>query len=117
MTARVEHVRGTVVIGLRYRRTRVVPATRPLATVPAAAVGSIQGVANDTIQDGAAGAYGANAWLVEEMYEAYLADPKLVPHEIVEDGPVLENVLMGDDVELRRHFIQTNAKDVRFLDI
>jgi DNA gyrase subunit B len=26
-------------------------------------------------------------------------------------------VLMGDDVELRKHFIQTNAKDVRFLDI
>jgi DNA gyrase subunit B len=25
--------------------------------------------------------------------------------------------LMGDDVELRKHFIQTNAKDVRFLDI
>jgi len=24
---------------------------------------------------------------------------------------------MGDDVELRRHFIQSNAKDVRFLDI
>lgn len=27
------------------------------------------------------------------------------------------SVLMGDDVELRRRFIQTNAKDVRFLDI
>ncbi len=27
------------------------------------------------------------------------------------------SVLMGDDVELRRTFIQTNAKDVRFLDI
>jgi DNA gyrase subunit B len=27
------------------------------------------------------------------------------------------SILMGDDVELRRHFIQTNAKDVRFLDI
>ena len=27
------------------------------------------------------------------------------------------SVLMGDDVEVRRHFIQTNAKDVRFLDI
>ena len=27
------------------------------------------------------------------------------------------SVLMGDDVELRRNFIQTNAKDVRFLDI
>ena len=26
------------------------------------------------------------------------------------------SVLMGDDVDLRRHFIQTNAKDVRFLD-
>ena len=26
------------------------------------------------------------------------------------------SVLMGDDVEQRRHFIQTNAKDVRFLD-
>jgi DNA gyrase/topoisomerase IV subunit B len=24
---------------------------------------------------------------------------------------------MGDDVEVRKHFIQTNAKDVRFLDI
>jgi DNA gyrase subunit B len=27
------------------------------------------------------------------------------------------SILMGDDVELRKHFIQTNAKDVRFLDI
>ena len=26
-------------------------------------------------------------------------------------------ILMGDDVELRKHFIQTKAKDVRFLDI
>jgi DNA gyrase subunit B len=27
------------------------------------------------------------------------------------------STLMGDDVELRRTFIQQNAKDVRFLDI
>ncbi|MEM9610356.1 MAG: DNA topoisomerase (ATP-hydrolyzing) subunit B [Actinomycetota bacterium] len=27
------------------------------------------------------------------------------------------SVLMGDDVESRKHFIQTNARDVRFLDI
>ncbi|HXW38906.1 MAG TPA: toprim domain-containing protein, partial [Acidimicrobiales bacterium] len=27
------------------------------------------------------------------------------------------SVLMGEDVDLRRHFIQTNARDVRFLDI
>ena len=26
-------------------------------------------------------------------------------------------ILMGDDVELRKHFITTNANDVRFLDI
>ena len=29
----------------------------------------------------------------------------------------LFSVLMGEDVELRRNFIQRNAKDVRFLDI
>ena len=27
------------------------------------------------------------------------------------------SILMGEDVEQRRHFIQRNAKDVRFLDI
>jgi DNA gyrase subunit B len=27
------------------------------------------------------------------------------------------SVLMGDDVELRKHFITTNASDVRFLDV
>ena len=27
------------------------------------------------------------------------------------------STLMGDEVELRKHFIQQNAKDVRFLDI
>jgi DNA gyrase subunit B len=38
----------------------------------------------------------------------------------VEEGAQADSacsILMGDDVELRRHFIQTNAKDVRFLDI
>ena len=27
------------------------------------------------------------------------------------------SILMGEDVELRRNFIQVNARDVRFLDI
>ena len=27
------------------------------------------------------------------------------------------SILMGDDVEMRKHFIVTNANDVRFLDI
>ena len=38
----------------------------------------------------------------------------------VEAAAVADEVfskLMGDDVEQRKHFIQTNAKDVRFLDI
>ncbi len=36
-------------------------------------------------------------------------------HETIADEVC--SVLMGDDVELRKKFIQTNAKDVRFLDI
>jgi DNA gyrase subunit B len=38
----------------------------------------------------------------------------------VEDAAIADEIfsrLMGDDVETRRHFIQENAKDVRFLDI
>jgi DNA gyrase subunit B len=27
------------------------------------------------------------------------------------------SILMGEDVESRKHFIQTNAKDARFVDI
>jgi len=40
-------------------------------------------------------------WELSEGYrEAYLKDMKLVPHEIVDDGPVLENVMLGDDVDV-----------------
>jgi DNA gyrase subunit B len=38
----------------------------------------------------------------------------------LDDAAIADGVfstLMGDDVESRRHFIQQNAKDVRFLDI
>ncbi len=38
----------------------------------------------------------------------------------VEEAAIADQVLsilMGDDVELRKHFIVTNAKDVRFVDI
>jgi DNA gyrase subunit B len=38
----------------------------------------------------------------------------------LDDAAIADGVfatLMGDDVELRRNFIQQNAKDVRFLDI
>jgi DNA gyrase subunit B len=38
----------------------------------------------------------------------------------VDDAAIADDIfskLMGDDAETRRHFIQENAKDVRFLDI
>src|SRR5471030_1516244 len=42
-----------------------------------------------------------NKWELSDAYrEAYLVDPKLIPHEIVDDGPVLENVLTGDDIDV-----------------
>src|SRR3954447_9982137 len=40
-------------------------------------------------------------WELSDAYrEAYLMHPKIVPHEIVEDGPVLENIMTGDDVDV-----------------
>ena len=38
-----------------------------------------------------------------------------VEHAVIADE--VFSILMGDDVESRKHFIQTNANDVRFLDI
>ncbi|MHB8458268.1 MAG: 2-oxo acid dehydrogenase subunit E2, partial [Acidimicrobiales bacterium] len=35
-------------------------------------------MATEPLRDGVAGAFGPNAWLVEEMYEDYLADPMSV---------------------------------------
>jgi 4-hydroxy-3-polyprenylbenzoate decarboxylase len=40
-------------------------------------------------------------WELSEAYrDAYLKDMKLIPHEIVADGPVLENIMTGDDVDV-----------------
>jgi 4-hydroxy-3-polyprenylbenzoate decarboxylase len=40
-------------------------------------------------------------WELSDAYrEAYLARPKIIPHEIVSDGPVFENVTTGADVDL-----------------
>ncbi|MEA2824251.1 MAG: hypothetical protein QOF03_733 [Alphaproteobacteria bacterium] len=40
-------------------------------------------------------------WELSDSYrEAFLADPKNIPHEIVGDGPVLENILTGNDVDV-----------------
>jgi 4-hydroxy-3-polyprenylbenzoate decarboxylase len=42
-------------------------------------------------------------WELSDAYrEAYLIEPKIVPHEIVDDGPVFENVMLGDDVDVTK---------------
>ncbi len=42
-------------------------------------------------------------WEMSDAYrQAYLEKPRLIPHEIVESGPVLENVLTGDDIDVTK---------------
>src|SRR5881275_75320 len=42
-------------------------------------------------------------WELSDAYrEAYLKDQRIVPHVIVDNGPVLENVMMGDDVDVSK---------------
>src|SRR6202162_1593940 len=42
-------------------------------------------------------------WELSDAYrEAFLKEQKIIPHEVVEDGPVLENVLMGDDGDVTK---------------
>src|SRR6202011_156056 len=36
--------------------------------------------------------------LSDAYRQAYLQDQKVVPHVIVEDGPVLQNIMLGEDV-------------------
>jgi DNA gyrase subunit B len=57
----------------------------------------------------------------EELWETTM-DPgrRTLLQVSVEQAAIADevfSVLMGEDVEIRKHFIQTNAKDVRFLDI
>ena len=40
--------------------------------------------------------------LCDAFREAYLKDRKLVPHQIVANGPVLENVLTGDAIDVTK---------------
>jgi DNA gyrase subunit B len=42
---------------------------------------------------------------------------KLITNDDAAQADELFSVLMGEDVEARRAFIQRNAKDVRFLDV
>ena len=38
--------------------------------------------------------------LSDACHEAFVKDRKTVPHKVVADGPILENVLTGDDIDL-----------------
>jgi DNA gyrase subunit B len=57
----------------------------------------------------------------EELRSTTMSDESRTLLQVNVDEAALADevmgVLMGDDVESRKHFIQTNAKDVRFLDI
>jgi UbiD family decarboxylase len=46
---------------------------------------------------------GMNKGELSEAYRcAYLTEQRVLPHEIVQDGPVLENVLLGDDIDVTK---------------
>ena len=58
----------------------------------------------------------------EELWETTMnpAEPRCSIRVDVEDAAAADQVfsmLMGDQVEPRREFIEQNAKDVRFLDV
>ena len=40
--------------------------------------------------------------LSDGCFESFVKERKTIPHEIVEDGPVFENILTGDDVDLMK---------------
>ena len=57
----------------------------------------------------------------QELWETTMnPDRRLLKQVSLDDAAQADEiftVLMGDDVDSRRRFIQENAKDVRFLDI
>jgi 4-hydroxy-3-polyprenylbenzoate decarboxylase len=40
--------------------------------------------------------------LSDEYRKAYLTTPKIIPHEMVDDGPVFENILTGDAIDVEK---------------
>ncbi|MFN0301281.1 MAG: UbiD family decarboxylase [Burkholderiales bacterium] len=42
-------------------------------------------------------------WELSDAYrEAYLKEQRNIPHQMVETGPIFENILTGDDIDVRR---------------
>ncbi len=42
------------------------------------------------------------AELSDACFETYIRDRKTIPHRVVDNGPIFENVLTGDDVDLMK---------------
>ena len=42
------------------------------------------------------------AELSDACYESYVKEQKTIPHEVVDNGPIFENVLTGDDIDLTK---------------
>jgi DNA gyrase subunit B len=56
----------------------------------------------------------------KELWETTMDHTTRTLRQVIDDAAAADeifSVLMGEDVESRRSFIQRNAKDVRFLDI
>ena len=42
-------------------------------------------------------------WELSDAFrEAYLKEQKPIPHEIVDDGPIFENIITGDDIDVTK---------------
>jgi 4-hydroxy-3-polyprenylbenzoate decarboxylase len=51
-------------------------------------------------------------WELSDAYrEAYLQEQRIVPHFVVDDGPVFENIMMGDDVDVKFPAPKWHEKD------
>ena len=57
----------------------------------------------------------------DDLWETTMDPDKRILLQVTLDDAAMADqmfsILMGEDVEPRRHFIQHNARDVRFLDI
>ncbi len=46
---------------------------------------------------------GMDKWELSDSFrQAYLAEPKILPHELVESGPIFDNILLGDAIDVEK---------------
>ena len=85
------------------RRKRAVRRVRRYSRLPEGLSRPAQHVRRQAPQHDAGFPDHLTKWELSDAYrEAYLEDQKIIPHQIVDDGPVLENVLTGDDIDVTK---------------